>query len=156
MTRQLCTFMVGGLLLGVDVSSVQEVLRQQEMTPVPLAPRAVRGLLNLRGLVVTAVDLRTRLGFPDRPAAESFVNIITTSEDGVVSFLVDDVGDLVEVDAHCFEHAPETMSAAFRALVPGMFKLDGQLLFLLDPQSAAALTKNQDATSKPSGEKEKS
>jgi purine-binding chemotaxis protein CheW len=69
-TRQYCTFHLDGLFFGVEVSQVQEVLRYQDMTRVPLAPPMVRGLINLRGQIVTAFDLRQRLGMPPRPADE--------------------------------------------------------------------------------------
>jgi purine-binding chemotaxis protein CheW len=139
-TRQLCTFVVADMLFGVDVMNVQEVLRHQEMTSVPLASSTVGGLINLRGQIITAIDIRGRLGLAPRAAGgEPLMNVVATTADGVVSFLVDDIGDLVEVEATAFERTPETMSAAFRELVPGIFKLEGQLLLLLDVEKVAAL-----------------
>jgi purine-binding chemotaxis protein CheW len=138
-TRQLCTFLVDDMLFGVDVMNVQEVIRYQEMTSVPLASSTVRGLINLRGQIVTAIDMRARLGLSPRETAELPMNVVATTQDGVVSFLVDEIGDVLEVEERSFERAPETMSATFRELVPGVFKLDGKLLLLLDAEKVAAL-----------------
>ncbi|MBS2012981.1 MAG: chemotaxis protein CheW [Deltaproteobacteria bacterium] len=141
-TRQLCTFYLGDLLFGVDVIGVQEVLRYQEMTPVPLTPSVVRGLINLRGQIVTAIDVRARFELPPRASDELPMNVVVRiggNEGGVVSLLVDEIGDVLEVDGRTFERAPETMSSTFRELVPGVFKLSGQLLLLLDAQRVASL-----------------
>jgi purine-binding chemotaxis protein CheW len=138
-TRQLCTFLVDDMLFGVDVMNVQEVIRYQEMTSVPLASSTVRGLINLRGQIVTAIDMRARLGLTPRDTNELPMNVVATTADGVVSFLVDEIGDVLEVEERVFERAPETMNATFRELVPGVFKLEGQLLLLLDAEKVAAL-----------------
>lgn len=138
-TRQLCTFLIDGMLFGVDVIHVQEVIRYQEMTIVPLASSTVRGLINLRGQIVTAIEMRARLGLAPRSSDELPTNVVMTTSDGVVSFLVDEIGDVLEVEAGSFERGPETMGAAFRDLVPGVFKLDGKLLLLLDAERVANL-----------------
>lgn len=138
-TRQLCTFRVDDMLFGVDVMNVQEVIRYQEMTIVPLATATVRGLINLRGQIVTAIDMRARLGLEPRTSDALPMNVVTTTGEGVVSLLVDEIGDVLEVEERTFERAPETMSASFRELVPGVFKLEGHLLLLLDAQKVAAL-----------------
>src|SRR5438445_13850572 len=96
---QLCTFYLDGLRFGVDVQKVQEVVPYQEMTRVPLAPPTVRGLLNLRGQIVTGIDLRRRLELPERGAGALPLNVVLRGEDSPVSFLVDDVGEVIEVDA---------------------------------------------------------
>jgi len=135
-TRQVCTFTVGGLLFGVDVVQVQEVLRYQEMTPVPLAPGVVSGLINLRGQIVTALDMRQRLGMPIRPQEQPPTNLILREHQRAVSLLVDEIGDVVEVDAGSFEPVPETLSAASRALIDGVYKFERQLLLLLNTERA--------------------
>jgi purine-binding chemotaxis protein CheW len=137
-TRQLCTFFVDGMLFGVDVTHVQEVIRYQEMTAVPLAAATVRGLINLRGQIVTAIDMRARLGLAPRDG-ELPMNVVTTTPDGIVSFLVDEIGDVLEVDERTFERTPETLNATFRELVRGVFKLESRLLLLLDAERVAAL-----------------
>lgn len=137
--RQLCTFLIDGMLFGVDVMNVQEVIRYQEMTKVPLASSTVRGLINLRGQIVTAIDMRARLGLAPRSDEALPMNVVATTGDGVVSLLVDEIGDVLEVEERTFERAPETMNATFRDLVPGVFKLSGQLLLLLDAQRVASI-----------------
>ena len=87
--QQFCTFCVDGLFFGVEVLKVQEVIRYQAMTPVPLAPAVVNGLINLRGQIVTAIDLRRALGLSDRPAGSLPMNVVVRTDDGVVSLLVD-------------------------------------------------------------------
>src|ERR1700746_2142964 len=93
----LCTFILDGLYFGVDVLKVQEIIRYQEMTRVPLAPPVVRGLINLRGQIVTAIDLRRRLELTDRPADQLPINVVVHTDDGAVSLLVDEIGDVLEV-----------------------------------------------------------
>ena len=134
--KQLCTFLVDGLNLGIDVTRVQEVIRHQDMTPVPLAPGVVGGLINLRGQIVTALDLRRRLGAPARGEGELPMNVVIRHEEGVVSFLVDEIGDVLDVDDATFEPPPETLGAASKALVKGVYKLEEQLLLLLDTERA--------------------
>ena len=138
-TRQLCTFLLDNLLFGIEVMNVQEVIRYQEMTAVPLATSVVRGLINLRGQIVTAIDMRARLGLPERNNGELPMNVVVRTTDGVVSLLVDEIGDVVGVDERSYERAPETMASAFRELVPGVYKLEAALLLLLDAERIAAL-----------------
>ena len=130
--RQYCTFSVSGDYFGVDVLGVQEMMRHQEMTRVPLAPPAVRGLINLRGQIVTAIDLRRRLGMPDRADDEPDVHIVLRTDDGAVSLLVDAIGDVLEVPDAAFEPPPQTLRAAARPLIRGVYKLKDRLLLLLD------------------------
>ena len=142
--RQYCTFTIDGLFFGVEVGSVQEVIRYQQMTEVPLAHRVVRGLINLRGQIVTALDLRRRLDLTDRADDELPMNIVVRTDDGVVSFLVDEIGDVVEVNAESFERPPETLRGIARALILGAHKLDDRLLLVLDTARAASLTEGQE------------
>jgi purine-binding chemotaxis protein CheW len=135
-TQQVCTFTVDGLLFGVNVVQVQEVLRFQEMTPVPLAPAVVSGLINLRGQIVTALDMRQRLGLPARSADTPPTNLILRDQQRVVSLLVDEIGDVVEVSTDSFEPAPETLPPASRALIDGVYKFKPQLLLLLNTERA--------------------
>jgi purine-binding chemotaxis protein CheW len=136
--QQFCTFFVDGLFLGVEVEKVQEVIRYQEMTHVPLAPGVIGGLINLRGQIVTAVDLRRRLDLRERSAEEFPMNVVVQTEDGAMSLLVDDIGDVVEVDQESFESAPDTLTGVTRELIRGVYKLDKQLLLLLDTEKAVS------------------
>ncbi len=138
-TQQFTTFVLDGHLFGVEVETVQEVIRYQAMTRVPLAPGAVGGLINLRGQVITALDLRRRLGMADRPDGVLPMNVVVRTEEGAVSLLVDQIGDVVETDAASFETPPDTVAPAARELIRGAYKLDGTLLLALDVPRAVEL-----------------
>ena len=135
--KQLCTFFVDNLLFGIDVNLVQEVIRSQTMTPVPLAPCVVEGLINLRGQIVTAIDLRRQLGLSGRTASQLPMNVVARHDEGIVSLLVDEIGDVVEVDPRSFEPPPETLSATSKAYINGVYKLEQQLLLVLNTELAA-------------------
>jgi len=130
--KQFSTFVVDQLLFGVGVEKVQEVIRYQEMTRVPLAPPVVKGLINLRGQIVTAFDLRRRLGLPERDADTLPMNVVVRHEDGAVSLLVDEIGDVLEVEQEAFEVPPGTLSGETRELIHGVYKLKDTLLIALD------------------------
>ena len=132
--RQFCTFYVAGYFFGLDVLSVQEIIRYQEMTRVPLAPPVVRGLINLRGQIVTAIDLRRRLQLEDRPADQLPINVVVRSDDGAVSLLVDEIGDVLQVSERMFERPPQTLKGAARELIRGAYKLEDRLLLILDTE----------------------
>jgi purine-binding chemotaxis protein CheW len=133
-TKQFCTFFLGPLFFGIDVLKVQEVIRAQELTRIPLAPSTLRGLINLRGQIVTAVDLRHRLGLAEPADERAPMNVIVRSDDGAVSLLVDEIGDVVELDDEIYEDAPETLKGAARELVLGVYKLKERLLLILDTE----------------------
>lgn len=137
--RLYATFCVDGDHFGVDALDVQEVLRHQPMTEVPLAPPDVRGLLNLRGQVVVALDLRRRLGRPPRDDGEPPMNVVVRTQHGPVSFLVDEIGDVLEVRADELEAPPETVAAPGRELLVGIHPLEDRLLLVLDVERTAAL-----------------
>jgi purine-binding chemotaxis protein CheW len=138
-SRQLCTFALDGLHFGVEVVSVQEVIRYQDMTKIPLASSMVRGLINLRGQIVTAIDMRARLGLPAISDEQQPMNVVLRTNDGVVSLLVDEIGDVLELDGREFERPPETLSGVFRDVVLGVYKLEARLLLLLDVERIIAL-----------------
>lgn len=129
-TSQFCTFYLDKLLFGVELKGVQEVvIRSLDMTKVPLAPAVVSGLINLRGQIVTAVDLRRRLELEPRPAGMFARNVVVRSEDGAVSLLVDEIGDVVEVEETSFEPPPETLRGSVRTMILGVHKLQCADLF---------------------------
>ena len=130
--KQLATFYLDGQLFGVEVSQVQEVIRYQEMTPVPQAPAVVAGLINLRGQIVTAVDVRARFGLPPLSGDREPMNVVLATSDGVVSLLVDEIGDVLELSEADFERPPATLPAVFRDVVVGVYKLERSLLLMLD------------------------
>ena len=134
--EQLCTFFLDGHFFGVPVQQVQEVIRYQEMTRVPLVPQVVRGLINLRGQIVTAIDLRRRLGMSERPADQLPMNVVVRTDDGALSLLVDEIGDVIEVEEKTFEHPPETLKGLALDMIRGVHKLPERLLLLLDTARA--------------------
>ncbi|MFK7989057.1 MAG: chemotaxis protein CheW [Sandaracinaceae bacterium] len=136
--EQYCTFEVGPLSFGVEVERVQEVLRFQKMTRVPLSCDAVRGLINLRGEIVTAVDLRKRLMLPEREG-ELPMNVVIRSDEGAISLLVDDIGDVLELDESAFEPPPITLAGPTARLARRICKLEGTLLLILDTDAAVQI-----------------
>ena len=126
------TFTVAGHELGIAVLEVQEVLRAQGLTPVPLAPRAVVGLMNLRGQIVPALDMRRILSLPDRDEGQEPLSVVVRTEHSAVSLLVDEIGDVVELEASSFELPPQNVDAGLRALLRGVHKLKDRLLLVLD------------------------
>jgi purine-binding chemotaxis protein CheW len=137
-TQQFCTFFLKDRFFGVPVQQVQEVIRYQEMTWVPLVSPVIRGLINLRGQIVMAIDLRRRFGMEDRPASQLPMNVVVRTGDGAVSFLVDEIGDVLEVEEETLENPPETLQGPSRELVRGVYKLDHQLILVLDTERAVA------------------
>jgi purine-binding chemotaxis protein CheW len=134
--KQLCTFYLDRQYFGVEAQSVQEVIRFQEMTQVPLTPSCIRGLINLRGQIVTAIDMRERFGMKELPEGKLPMNVVVRGDDGAVSLLVDQIGDVIEVDDESFEPPPETLRGPSRELVRGAYKLDGKLLLVLNTSEA--------------------
>ena len=130
--RQYATFFVAGMCFGVEALKVQEVLFAQDMTQIPLAPEIITGLINLRGQIVTAMDMRRRLNLPMRDAAVRAMNVVIRSEDGAVSLVVDEIGDVIEVSDICYEEPPVNMSAAQKEFVEGIYKLEDSLLLSLN------------------------
>ena len=144
--RQICTFTLDEHYFGVPVEKVQEIVYSREMTRVPLAHPAVRGLVNLRGQLLTTIDLRCRLnlgeatGGPQATGDRRQVNVVLRSQDGIVALLVDAMGDVLELDETLFETPPETLDPFIRRLIEGVYKLDERLLLILDTENTVDLT----------------
>lgn len=138
--RQFCTFALGALHIGLPVEQVQEILRPQDVTTVPLVDPVVHGLINLRGQIVTAIDLRVRLQLPPRDEGEGCMNVVINHLDEPISLLVDVIGDVVEVSEDDFELPPESLTGPARDLVLGAYKLDSKLLLVLDIDRAITLS----------------
>jgi purine-binding chemotaxis protein CheW len=130
------TFYLNGLFFGVEVLKVQEVIRHQSMTRVPIAPAMIEGLINLRGQIITAIDLRTRFEMPPREPDRLPMNVVVRTEDGAVSLLVDEISDVVEVGDEMWEGLPETLTGVAREMIRGVYKLDGRLLLIVDTERA--------------------
>lgn len=130
--KQYCTFRLDDLILGVDVLEVQEVIFYQEMTHIPLAHKSIKGLINLRGQIVTAIDLRQRLNLPPASSEIEQKNIVIQSGDQAVSLLVDDIGDVIEPSEDSFESTPETLNENIKEMIKGVYKLERKLLLILN------------------------
>lgn len=132
-SRQLCTFVVGEHLFGIDVCFVHEVIRSQAMTVVPLAPKIVRGLINLRGQIVTAVDMRYRLELPPFEDSYEPMNVVVQNGEGAISLLVDEIGDVLDVDMRQREPTPPGVADVVRDVLDSVYKLENRLLLVLEP-----------------------
>jgi len=130
--KQFCTFYLDKYCFGINVQEVQEVFRYQEITSMPLAPEVITGMINLRGQIITAINLRQRLGMEPRPEDRVPMNVVVRTNDDVVSLLVDSIGDVMEISEDFFEQPPDTVQGAMRELVIGVYKLEGRLLMILD------------------------
>lgn len=131
-TVNLCTFRLHEFMIGIDVTLVQEVLNRQDATRIPLVSDVVQGLINLRGEIVTTIDLRRRLGLPLRTPDDPCMNVVIRTADGPVALAVDTIGDVIDADESLFEFPPPTLSGPHREFVTGVFKLDESLLLLID------------------------
>jgi purine-binding chemotaxis protein CheW len=129
------TFRLADQWLGIPVDLVQEVLMAQRIARVPMAPTAIAGFLNLRGQIVTAIDVRTTLALPPRDPAHSVMNVVVRQEGELFAFMVDDVGDVVAVDDDALEATPPTLDARWRAACQGIVRRDDDLLLILDVQA---------------------
>ncbi|MFP5229927.1 MAG: chemotaxis protein CheW [Acidobacteriota bacterium] len=139
-SRQFSTFYLADLFFGVDVLQVQEVMRYQPMTPVPQAPGVIEGLINLRGQIVAAIDMRRRLGLEPRPEGQAPIVVVVRTADGAVSLLVDEIGDVMEMDESLYEPPPVSLAPAAREVIRGVYKLKDQLLLILDEERTVDLT----------------
>jgi purine-binding chemotaxis protein CheW len=138
MSKQYATFWLGDALYGIEVERVREVLRQQDVTRVPLAPATVAGLINLRGQVVTTIDLRERLDLRHRAGDDQPMLVVVLVAGESIALLVDRIGGVVDVEDDQFEPPPDTLIGPARDLVRGAYKLEGQLLLGLDVDIAVA------------------
>ncbi len=130
--NQLCTFRLGPLYLGINVTEVREVLLQADVTSVPHADDVIEGLINLRGQIATCIDLRRRLGLEARDPDMVPIHVVTMNDGEPVTLLVDAVGDVVDVDPDTYEIPPTTMDPETRELILGAYKLESELLLVLD------------------------
>lgn len=129
--RQFSTFTVSDRLYGIDVTRVQEIAKKMTMTPVPLSPAYVHGLINLRGQICTAIGLRDLFEIQSE-SPEDFMNVVCRSDGMLMSFLVDRIGDVIEVEDAKFESTPDTLPPKIQRFMSGVYKLDSQILSVID------------------------
>jgi purine-binding chemotaxis protein CheW len=123
---------IAGQMFGIPVLQVQDVLGPQRITRIPLAPKEVAGSLNLRGRIVTAIDLRTRLKLPKREGSGESMSVVVDQDGESYSLLVDSVGEVLNLTAQTLERNPATLDAAWREVSAGIHRLEGNLLIVLD------------------------
>jgi purine-binding chemotaxis protein CheW len=117
---------------GIPVAHIRDVLRRQPTTPVPLAPRAIAGLINLRGRIVTAIDLRARLGLPTREDGADATDVVVEQAGELYALIVDAVGDVVQVAEERLEQVPARLDPAWRELATAVYPSERGLVVLLD------------------------
>jgi purine-binding chemotaxis protein CheW len=130
--REFVSITVAGQLFGIPVLQVQDVLGPQRITRIPLAPPEVAGSLNLRGRIVTAIDLRTRLRLPPLPEGKTGMSIVVDHGGELYSVIVDAVGEVLSLDAASAERNPATLDPIWREVSAGIYRLDKMLLIVLD------------------------
>ncbi|MEQ8388375.1 MAG: chemotaxis protein CheW [Alphaproteobacteria bacterium] len=131
-TSQFVTLYVNDQLFGIPILQVQDVLGPQRLTPIPLAPKQVAGALNLRGRIVTAIDVRKRLGLPPREGNEKGMSVAVEIGTELYSLVVDSVGEVMKLPTEDYEAAPPTLDPVWRDISDGIFRLKGDLLVVLD------------------------
>ncbi|HWF04494.1 MAG TPA: chemotaxis protein CheW [Candidatus Angelobacter sp.] len=135
---QYCTFFVDGLLFGVEVLQVQEIMSEFVVGSVPLAPPTIAGLINHRGQIVTAIDMRKRLDLPASTVPPARMLVVRCQEE-TFALLVDKIGDVVAANPKDFEEAPENVNESARELVEGAYKLTDRLLLPLRLEKIAQI-----------------
>jgi purine-binding chemotaxis protein CheW len=134
------SFRLGHQLFGLPLTSVQDVLDPRPLTRIPLAPKEVAGALNVRGRIITAIDVRARMGLEPRPADTSYISIVVEHHDELYNLIVDSVGDALELSPSAYEPNPPTLDPAWRDLLNGVFRLDGELMLVVDVRKLLAFT----------------
>jgi purine-binding chemotaxis protein CheW len=137
--RQFVTLTVADQLCGVPVLGVRDILGEQVITRIPLAPPEVAGSLNLRGRIVTAIDLRRRLGLPPAPPGTKRMSVVAEQGGELYALLVDQVSEVMRVSAGAFERNPPTLPALWARFSTGIYRLEDQLLVVLDVGKLLAL-----------------
>src|ERR1700712_4958506 len=138
--RGLVTLTVAGQLCGVPALAVRDILGEQVTPRTPLAPPEIAGSLNLRGRIVTAIDLRRRLRLPPAPAGQAMMSVVAEQGGEVYALLVDQVSEVLSLNASEFERNPPTLDKTWAEFSTGIFRLDGRLLVVLDVSRLLALS----------------
>jgi len=131
-SQDFVTMTIAEQLFGIPVLQVQDVLGHQRITRIPLAPPEVAGSLNLRGRIVTAIDVRLRLGLPGRPKNKPEMSIVVDLRGELYSLIVDSVGEVLSLSNEDFERNPATLDLRWREVSTGIYRLNNQLMVVLD------------------------
>lgn len=131
--QEFVSMRLNGQLFGISVMAVQDVMRKQPIAPIPLAANVIAGSINVRGRIVTALNMRTRLGLPSvYPEPDRVMKVVVEFQGELYAFIVDAVGDVLSLPMKNFEKVPANMDSSWRALAAGVFKLEKELLIILD------------------------
>lgn len=131
-TNDFLTIIIAGQLFGIPILQVQDVLGQQKVTKIPLAPPQVSGALNLRGRIVTAIDVRTCLGLPEADNTSKKMSVVVETDHELYSLIIDQVGDVLSLYEEDYERTPATLDPTWRSVSLGVYRLEGKLLIILD------------------------
>ena len=144
------TFLLNGICFGVPVEKVQEVLEYQEITPVPLSPAVLPGIINLRGQILTTFDLKARLNLSANETNEKKMMMVVRTNEGPMNLVVDRIGPVLDVDTSLYEKPTETLKPAVRAVTTHVCKLEKNLLLVLDTEKVIQLSEEAGAAGEPS------
>jgi len=131
---QYSTFFIAGHLYGIDVTQVQEIVKSMPTTQVPLAKNYVKGLINLRGQVATAIELRKLLEITEEAPSE-LMNVVCRCDGNLISFMVDEIGEVIEVSNEDFEQPPNTIPENIRSLMTGVYKTEQHLISIINVEN---------------------
>lgn len=134
------TMRIDKQLFGIPVKNVRDVLRQQKVTPIPLSMPEIAGSLNLRGRIVTVINLRRRLRLPERSGDEKSMFVVVEYKNELYSLMVDNVGEVMTVPVNSIEKSPANLGGAWREVTTGIYKLSGELLVIMDVQAVLTIT----------------
>ncbi len=134
------TFKVEGQLFGIPVLRIQDILKPKQIAPVPLAPKEVRGSINLRGRIVTVINVRIRLGLEPRDDDAESMGVTVEQDNDLYTLLVDEIGDVIGLSRNCYEKNPGTLDPLWREFSNGVFRLDEELMVVLDIDRLLDLT----------------
>lgn len=136
-TQQYCGFKIGDDNFAISVLQVQEVIKPHKLTKIPKAPANIKGLINLRGQIMTAISLRNMFNLDERES-DQFMNIVIQSGEDLYAIEVDEILDVLEVSSETFESTPENLDEGLRKYISGVYKLPEKLLMILDLEKLLA------------------
>ena len=148
-SKRYATFFLNSICFGIPVEKVQEFLEYQDITPVPLAPPVLPGIINLRGQLLTTIDLKTRLNLSSTGTVEQSMMMVIRTNEGPMNLVVDKIGAIVDVDPDLFEKPTETLKPDVRAVTTHVCKLEKQLLLVLDTEKIIQIAENEKDAEQP-------
>ncbi len=138
-SRQFVTMSIDNQMLGIPVYSVRDVLKSQNLARIPLSKPEVAGAINLRGRIVTVLDLRKRLGIKNRDSNAHVMHVVVEQDDELFSIMVDSVGDVLNLRTDQFEKSPVNLSQQWKEVAASVCQLENELLVILDIEATLSL-----------------